>query len=137
MFQIWFDPDLNKTLKQEASYDDYSIDQFPLEEANGIKKIIYKGEGSPLSMDTPGIEILSYEITEGKQSISMDSSKVYSFYLVSGNAKIDGEELETDDFTIVQDVDELAIESIGNSKFFVVASPKKINYNTYAKTMMQ
>ena len=40
MFQIWFDPDLNKTLKQEASYDDYSIDQFPLEEANGIKKII-------------------------------------------------------------------------------------------------
>ena len=28
IFQIWFDPDLSKSLKKPASYNDYKIDEF-------------------------------------------------------------------------------------------------------------
>ena len=41
IFQIWFDPDLSKSLQKEASYDDYSSDDFKvIELENKTKKII-------------------------------------------------------------------------------------------------
>lgn len=137
MFQIWFDPNLDKTLAQEASYDDYNIDKFPVEEKDGIKKLTYKGEGSPLYMDSPGIEIISYDLSDGVKNIPVNKSKIYSVYLVEGKAKVENTELETDDFFIVQDASEMSIESIGGSKFFVIVSPVKLEYDTYAKRMMQ
>jgi redox-sensitive bicupin YhaK (pirin superfamily) len=137
MFQVWFDPNLDKTLQQEASYNDYSIDEFPFEKSNGIKKLTYKGEGSPLLMDSPGIEILSFGLDSGNRKLELDESKIYSAYLVKGNVKLDGQELEANDYFIIQDSNELKIDSKGDSMLFVIASPKKIDYYTYAQRMMQ
>ena len=30
MFQIWFDPDISKTISKPASYSDYKLESFPL-----------------------------------------------------------------------------------------------------------
>lgn len=137
MFQIWFDPNLDKTLGQEASYNDYNIDTFPVEEQEGVKKITYKGEGSPLYMDAPEVEIYAYDLEEGNHKLSLDETKVYSIYLVNGWVKLDDTKLETDDFWITEDSNELLLESIGNSKLFIIASPSKLSYLTYAQRMMQ
>lgn len=137
MFQIWFDPNLDKTLRQEASYNDYNVDEFPVEKQGGVKKITYKGEGSPLYMDAPEIEIYSYDLEEGSHNLSINDNKVYSIYLVEGKVKLEDEELVTDDFLIAEDSNELLIESIGNSKLFIIASPSKLGYLTYAQRMMQ
>lgn len=137
MFQIWFDPNINKTLQQEASYDDYPISEFPKTTSEGITKITYKGEGSPLQMDSPEIEIYQFELEQGDRSLQLDSNKMYSCYLVEGAAKLENTELEQDDFFIAQNSDKLAIESIGNCKLFIIATPSKLAYPTYAQTMMQ
>lgn len=137
MFQIWFDPNLDKTLQQEASYNDYSIDKFPVAQQEGFQKITYKGEGSPLMMDTPGIEIYQYEFQIGTHKLELENTKIYSFYLVSGNLKINEELLDVDDYFILEDSHTIKFEITAESTLFVVASPKEINYNTYAKRMMQ
>ena len=53
IFQIWFDPNLENSLKNSASYDDYSVSQFKIKNKNnGSSTTIIKGEGSPMRMDT-------------------------------------------------------------------------------------
>ncbi len=136
MFQIWFDPNLDKTLKQEASYNDYPESEFPLVESNGVKTLTYKGAGSPLHMDAPEVEILRHEITAGKRSLNLDDTKSYSIYLVAGKLEVDGTALETDDFFIVQAQDEIDLAASEDSTIFVVASPLKLEYRTYAQRMM-
>ena len=37
MFQIWFDPNLDETIKHAASYDDYPDEVFPVTEKEGVK----------------------------------------------------------------------------------------------------
>jgi len=48
MFQIWVDPNLNKTLQQPASYDDYKSSDFPVEDYNGYRVKRYSGAGANL-----------------------------------------------------------------------------------------
>ena len=38
IFQIWFDPDISKSIRKEASYDDYSSNDFVSDDSNGINK---------------------------------------------------------------------------------------------------
>ncbi|MCB0803467.1 MAG: pirin family protein [Flavobacteriales bacterium] len=137
MFQIWFDPNLDKTLQEEASYDDYSIDKFPIEQVDGLKKTTYKGAGSPLFMDAPEVEIYNYEFQVGKHQIELDESKIYSAYLISGNMNINEEFLENDDFFILENSSTVQLEILKETILFVVATPKELDYKTYAKRMMQ
>ena len=61
IFQIWTDPNLRTTMHKPASYDDFPSDAFPVREENGIQIKTYLGEGSPLQMDTPGLEIQEFQ----------------------------------------------------------------------------
>ena len=49
-FQIWFEPDLQKTVQDPPAYNQYSNDQFPVDNKDGtlIKHVI--GNGSPVSL---------------------------------------------------------------------------------------
>jgi redox-sensitive bicupin YhaK (pirin superfamily) len=59
MFQIWFDPDLSKTLSQPATYDDYRTGDFPETVSAGAAVKTLVGPGSPFRMDTPGVQVYS------------------------------------------------------------------------------
>ena len=54
IFQIWFDPNLKKTLAQPPSYDDYPADAFPEKTVGDARVKTLIGTGSPFQMDTPG-----------------------------------------------------------------------------------
>ncbi|MEK7766093.1 MAG: pirin family protein, partial [bacterium] len=49
IFQIWFDPDLAKSLAHPASYDDYPAASFPVRLAGGMSTKVVKGEGAPMT----------------------------------------------------------------------------------------
>jgi len=136
MFQIWFDPNLDKTLQQDASYNDYPESKFPLVENEGVSTLTYKGEGSPLHMDSPGVEILKHTLKPGDRSIDLKSGQVYSFYLVKGEIEFKGDKLETDDYFILEEEQELKLRVIEESTIFVVSSPSKLEYRTYAQRMI-
>jgi len=133
IFQIWFDPNLRVTLEKEASYDDYTIDQFPVEEINGIKTVTYKGEGSPLQMDTPGIEIYIKEFQAGEHELNLSIDSINSLYIIQGVIKVNEETLVQDDFFIVKDSNSIKVEAKETTRIFLISSPVKLDYSTYAE----
>ncbi len=132
MFQIWFDPGLQKTLGQKASYDNYRADDFNILGGNGMKTRVIKDENGPVQMDSEGIEIKEYSLDEGDHSLPVESNKLYSMYLTSGNISIEGKEMKERDFAVVQEAEtELKIRAAAQSKLFVISSPARLNYKTY------
>ena len=134
MFQVWFDPNLNESIQRPASYDDYPDEVFPVLEENGIRTKIYRGEGSPLQMESLGVEIAEKFMNFGEFSLSLSSEKMHSIYLVNGCAEIDGEVIVQDDFIIVKDQGTLLLEVTEDAQFFIISSLEKVSYRTYAET---
>lgn len=134
MFQIWFDPNLNASTLQPASYDDYSDEVFPILEENGIRTKIYRGEGSPLHMQSEGVEIVEKFMKSGEYSILLDSTKMHSIYLVNGDAQVKGQEIVQNDFMIIRDQTNLQIEVKKSAQLFIISSLEKLSYKTYAET---
>lgn len=133
IFQIWLDPDLEETLMKEASYNDYVSNDFPIKEEDGITKKIYRGEGSPLNMESDGIEIYELEIQPGAKTILLPSNKTCSVYLIKGSIEIEGNGLERDDFFIINEADSILLNVIEPTILFTIASPVELAYKTYAE----
>tara|TARA_R110000868_G_scaffold289130_2_gene549275 strand:+ start:644 stop:1396 length:753 start_codon:yes stop_codon:yes gene_type:complete len=134
MFQIWFDPNLNESVQQPASYDDYPDEVFPVQEENGIRTKIYRGTSSPLQMKSAGVEIVEKFMGVGEFSLSLNAEKMHSIYIVNGRAEIDGEVLVQDDFMIVKDQANLELKVTEEAQFFIISSLEKLPYRTYAET---
>lgn len=133
MFQIWFDPNLNKTLSKSASYDDYQENVFPetVVGAATIKHLI--GGGSPFTMDTPGVEVQNIELKPGTFQLPIPEGKTGSAYLLEGDAAFDGEPLKVSDFVLIEGQGTLDINSTFGASIFIIFSPSKLDYQTYAQ----
>lgn len=136
MFQIWLDPNLSETLQIPASYNDYALSEFPVINENGIEKVIYAGEKSPMKMHTKGVDIQQLSINKGVHQIALDENKIYSIYIMQGSLKVNNEELEQDDFFLLSDESKLEIKATEKLDLFLLANPKKVDYFTYAQQMM-
>ena len=132
-FQIWFDPNLNETLAHEPSYDDYTYDSFPVLEENGIKTKIYSGEGSPLTLYTKGVEIKELTFEIGNHNLDLDKEKIYSVYLMEGGVNVKGQDMQTKDYVVIREEERVSIESRDPFKLFLISTPQKLEYKTYAQ----
>ena len=133
MFQIWLDPDLQKTLSQEASYDDYRKSDFPVVKSNTAEVTTLIGEGSPLGLDTADVETLRIKILNSPYTIKVKEERVHAVYILSGEFSISGSKAATDDFVLIEDTEEISFEGVG--EVFLFSSPKEVKYQTYAKSM--
>lgn len=134
MFQIWFDPDLNKTLSKPASYDDYASNMFPVSSENGITTKVYKGENAPIKMDTEGIVIKEMSFPAKEHTLKLNQETVYSIFLLDGTIEIDvPDKIEEGDFVIIREQDEFKFNSLTDSKLFIIESPLRPSYQTYAE----
>jgi redox-sensitive bicupin YhaK (pirin superfamily) len=133
MFQIWFDPDLSKTLEQPASYDDYRAVDFPKKTENGATLKTLVGAGSPFRMDTPGVEIFQIEMEKGSFSLPAEKGKIYSAYLLEGEASFNGESAKQSDFVQITEAAKIELAAAKGAKVFVIASPEQPGYRTYAQ----
>jgi len=133
MFQIWLDPDLQKTLKQDASYDDFQSDQFPklTQGSNEITTLI--GEGSPLKLDTEGVITQRIKVIKASYQLQTNTDLLVGIYILSGKFKVDGDEANTDDFILIEDANEVIFDGVGD--LFILSTPKKLSYKTYAESM--
>lgn len=133
-FQIWFDPDLSKSLKKEASYTDIKQKDFPIEklEYGTVKTIV--GAESPLQLDTEGICVRDLtDIRKGNWSMPLSKESVYSVYVLEGGGQTDYGTLTKDDFLVVKNEDLLSINFGSDSRLFIIESPAKVSYRTYAE----
>ena len=129
IFQIWFIPDLSLSLYENASYNDYKKDEFPIESNQNFTKKIIKGNKSPLSMKSEKIEINQYEINTDKIEISTSSNFTHSFFIIDGKISLENQKMEKSDFAILNNSNKIMIESISNSIVFEIKSPLIPSYN--------
>lgn len=132
MFQIWVDPNINKTMQQTASYDDYKSSDIPVSKEDESITLHYVGEKGIMKLDTSSIEIEKWAINGEKKLAKLDV--IYSIYVLSGEVDIDGHHAVKDDFIIV-DGKQATLK--GESELFVIASAKELDYETYGELMQK
>lgn len=133
IFQIWMDPNLNVTLGKPASYDDFPSSDFPLTTREGMVVKTYKGVGSPLEMDTPGVKIEELRLGAGSHLLTWDKGDIVSGYLLSGKLTVNGRDIHADDFVIASGDGQLELVAEEDAKLFVIYSPMEPGYPTYAR----
>lgn len=133
IFQIWFDPSIQESVLKPASYDDYDSDRFPVAKNKGVSIRTFKGKGSPLLMETQGIEITEITLEEGEHTLDLDSESVYSVYVLEGLVGIDDTAVDQFGFALVKEQDSIKIAAKEKSKLFVIRSPLEPSYQTYAQ----
>jgi len=133
IFQIWFDPNLAKTLEKPASYDDYKAQSFPVKQLDGVQISTLAGPGSPFQMDTPGVEIFRFEMDAATHILDADPAKIYSAYVLDGEASFNGELTQTSDFVLITEQTNIEITTTAKASVFLIVSPAHVGYRTYAQ----
>jgi len=126
IFQIWFDPNIYKTLNDKPKYKDYKSSFFKIK--NNKKTII--GKDSSLKIKSENIEIFELKLTEDI-ILNLNIKKYYSIYLLSGNIALKEKEINNHDFIKISNEKNISLQIINESKLFVIASPINVSYETY------
>ncbi len=135
MFQIWFDPGLEKTLNHPATYDDYRQDVFSVDLEEKMKICTLVGEGSPIQMESPDIKIKRMKISPGKHKLNLDDGKIHAFYLIHGDYSIKQGTVNQSDLVKISSEDYFEFENENEIDLFHLATPEKLAYPTYAELM--
>lgn len=131
MFQIWFDPDLSKTLSVPASYDDYPAEQFPITEMQGAKIRHIKGGKSSFRISAK-IDFIQEWTVSKATTFDLDPRAVYSVCIISGELQVDGKQVSQGDFLVISDSDQVKlVPEAPEVKLFVIASPADPGFQTY------
>ena len=137
IFQIWIDPDLSKTLKQEATYDDYrSADfQHTIIESGDITHLA--GEKGIMKLDTPGVDIRKIHLQSGEFNWPGQKEIIRSIYVLNGSGTLNDKTIEQDDYIIVDDGADIRFATHpGGLDVFVITVPADTGYPTYAHRLM-
>jgi len=131
MFQIWFDPNISKTISKPASYSDYKADSFPIIKNEKITVITIKGKNSPFEMETEGIEIYDNTFHGDTHKINLDDQKIYSLFIKKGVLSYSGVDLEQGTFIKIEKESEFNFKSESGLEIFEIRSPLRPSYPTY------
>lgn len=134
IFQIWFDPDLSKSLAKEASYDDYKSELFPINKDEESSTKILFGEGSPIRMDSIVGYIKEITLTVSAKTFVLDKDYIYSFYILNGSLVFNKKEMKQGDFAIVKQEEKMDFFKIQkDTRMFIIKTPIEPGFLTYAK----
>ena len=132
IFQIWFDPDLNKSLNKPAQYQDYTKDSFKV--IDGKKELIGKNS---IAIDSEGVKVYEIELNNEELKIEIQETKTYSLYIMKGELLINTKNLEQDDFVIIKNERALYFNTNEKIKIFCVETNTKLTYSSYYETYMK
>ena len=136
MFQIWLDPNLSKTMVQEASYDDYKEGDFPTSQEGETTITHYAGDKGLMHLDTPKTHIQKWSLNNNTTfEAKLDKDQIASIYLLEGELSINGKELSIDDYIILEEETQATLS--GSGEVFVIISPRQTDYPTYAAMMQR
>jgi len=126
IFQIWFDPNIEKSINQKPIYKDYLAKHF---KSIGEKKVII-GKTSPVEICAENISIFELNL-EHNYIITNKLQNTISVYVISGKFQISKEKIRQNDFIKIQNEESIKINLIYPGKLFCISSPKEPSYKTY------
>lgn len=130
IFQIWFDPNINKSQYKDAEYKDYQSSSLPIESQKNIDIKTIVGEKSPVNLDSEGIGIQEITLKEN-YILPLEIENNYSIYIIKGEITLNEHLVNKDDFIVIKEENELNIKVDSLSKIFMITSPKTPSYKTY------
>ncbi len=133
MFQIWFDPDLSKTISAPATYDDYASGSFPVTMQDGLTVKTYTEGGANLKLVAPGINIKEISFEAGEHSYGVAAGKICSAYLIEGKIDIPAGPVGANDFFNAAGEASIEFKTPENGRLFIIESPEDVPYKTYAE----
>ncbi|NEW07519.1 pirin [Paenibacillus sp. SYP-B3998] len=140
--QIWFEPNLNVTVKQPATYKQYNHEQFPssLEGPTTVKTVI--GGGAPIRLDTE-VSMFDWTLQPGTEfSYKLQSSRLLALLVIRGQGTSTAADsthaLAHKDFAVVeasQEVEFLRLQADNEEGIRIIAIevPKDPGYVLYSK----
>lgn len=132
IFQIWFDPDLSKSLKKPASYNDYKNDEFNFTRSDNLSIKHIHNKNSKMWMDSEDIVINEYFFHKSSSvNIKIENDKIHSFFTLDGEVSLKEFDFKKGDFFTVSKVENIMITAQKSSKLFEISSPIKPSYKTY------
>lgn len=127
IFQIWFNPDLRKTLNKDAKYLDVKEEE--LQTDNNVTTIV--GIGSTISLDSEKIEISLISFEEGNNQMKCEKGYYYSIYIIEGELNVLQVSVQKDDFFIVEDLKLFNYEVLVKGKLLCIKSPVTPSHPIY------
>ncbi|MCD1260070.1 pirin family protein [Paenibacillus athensensis] len=139
--QIWFEPDLDRTVQQAPTYRQYDHDQFPLVERDGVVSKTVVGAGAPVRVDTDA-QLYDWTLAPGSvHAHELAAGRQLALLAIDGSGTVNGQEpLARKAFAVAQ-VDgagpagRLTLHAAADSGLRVIAIevPSKVDYPLYRK----
>jgi len=115
----------------DASYKDYSKESFS-SVCDGLNEtLVYIGKTGVINSITPGLEIEKVIHQGGTYTKQIDSACTYSYYLLDGEAILNGVSLIKDDFCIVCEADTIKLDVKTKAELFVIKTPTDVQYKRF------
>ncbi len=133
IFQIWFDPDLEKSLAHPASYDDYPAASCPVRQDGGRSTKVIMGEGGPMRMETPDVTIEDQSFAAGSYTMPCDPKRVYITCVIEGALELKGQPVPTGASARIVGEGPLPLVAAAPARWFVIGAPAIPGYRTYAQ----
>lgn len=130
MFQIWFDPDLSRSMTTMAQYRDYRSSDFPVQEIPNGKIITYVGDKAPVRMESK-IQLKKAELSAGKWSLDPQDGQVISAFMIAGKASVGDTILGKGDFFRTDVGTGITLEIMEHTSLFFLICPLVPGYRTY------
>ncbi|MCF8257951.1 MAG: pirin family protein [Flavobacteriales bacterium] len=134
IFQIWFDPGLDRTLSKSATYNDYTASTFTWEKSACGETLEYVGTTKRIPMDSRPLGVHRHRFMDGEHSISAKDKEFHSHFILSGSVVIDGQKLEQGDFFRVSGAASYRLDTTG-AELFTITGSEKLDYRTYNEMM--
>ena len=134
IFQIWFDPDLQKSLQKDAVYQDYKSAAFPNEIHIGYEVQHIKENDAPVALDAKDVFIRLYSYQKGSFSFLVRDEAMCALFVLDGELKIAGQECRKGDYILVESTDLVDLEIYADTRLFAIELPVDPGYPLYSKS---
>jgi quercetin 2,3-dioxygenase len=126
-FQIWFDPNFYKSVKQAPTYVDYHSKDFQEKIENGIKTVTYIGKESKAITLTPGLTIKKLIFDkQTRTSLQLNNNSSYTFYVLKGQGLLFKHQIEVND--AIRVLNENIIDIDFEGELFIIETPTNLDY---------
>ena len=126
IFQIWFDPNIAKSINTPPQYQDFKSNNFKF---SGNRKY-YVGNNSPIKLDSENIQI--FKLKTSKNTVfCVPETLMYSIYCLNNSFKLNNITIEKNDFIIINNEKIVSISVKTPIELFIISSNKFISYKTY------
>lgn len=137
-FQIWFEPDLQQSLKKTPTYLEVQPEDFPVTESENVECRTIIGEGSPVVLDAAA-KMLDVTIQKGGRFVHSPAPDFYlALVVIAGTGKVtadsESKELNYRDFAVVASSGQTRVELEargGAMRVALVEVPREVDYPLY------